>query len=278
MIDPRAPAVPRSRTHDRLGLVLASFAMLFAELALIRWVAAYQIYVAYFTNFVLLASFLGIGVGFLRARAPRDLSRYAPFALAGVALLVFAFRVVKVLGPERDIQTIFGLPAPPIWVVLPVIFLGVALAMALVAEGVARLFDRFEPLEAYRLDISGSLLGIVAFSGLSFLRVGPVLWGLVLAGLFLALSPEPLRPRAHPRRAIGAARVDRGVRDGFARTVRYVVPVLSRDGPRCRGDGRIADPRELPAAPVDPAGRRHCSRISTPSRTPISGRHPGPTC
>jgi hypothetical protein len=188
-------------------LVLASFTMLFAELALIRWVAAYQIYVAYFTNFVLLASFLGIGVGFLRAGAQRDLSRYAPLALAGAAGLVFAFRVVKVLGPDADIETIFGLPAPPIWIVLPVIFLSVVLSMALVAEGVGRLFARFEPLEAYRLDIAGSLLGIIAFSVLSFLQWGPISWGLVLGSLFLALSPEPLRPASHPRRTLGAVAV-----------------------------------------------------------------------
>ena len=37
----------------------ASFLMLFVELALIRWTSANNIYLAYFTNFVLLASFLG---------------------------------------------------------------------------------------------------------------------------------------------------------------------------------------------------------------------------
>jgi hypothetical protein len=121
--------------------------------------------------------------------------------------LVFAFRVVKVLGPEADIETIFGLPAPPIWIVLPAIFLSVVLAMALVAEGVGRLFGRFEPLEAYRLDIAGSLLGIIAFSVLSFLQVGPISWGLVLGSLFLALSPEPFRPASHPRRTVGAVAV-----------------------------------------------------------------------
>ena len=66
---------------ERPRLVLASFVMLFAELALIRWVSAYQIYVAYFTNFVLLASFLGIGVGFLRASRRTDF-RWAPAAFA----------------------------------------------------------------------------------------------------------------------------------------------------------------------------------------------------
>ena len=50
-------------------LVLLSFLMLFVELGLIRWAGAYVVYLSFFTNFVLLASFLGVGVGFLRAGA-----------------------------------------------------------------------------------------------------------------------------------------------------------------------------------------------------------------
>ena len=41
--------------------------MLFVELALIRWITANNVYVTEATNFVLLASFLGIGIGFLNA-------------------------------------------------------------------------------------------------------------------------------------------------------------------------------------------------------------------
>ena len=83
----------------------------------------------------------------------------------------------------------FGLPAPPTWLVLPVLFLGAAWVMACIARGVAELFERFEPLEAYRLDIAGSLLGIVAFSALSFLSAGPLVWGVVLGVCFLGLAP-----------------------------------------------------------------------------------------
>ena len=43
----------RFRVGERRRLVVASFLMLFTELALIRWVSAYQVHVAYFTNFVL---------------------------------------------------------------------------------------------------------------------------------------------------------------------------------------------------------------------------------
>ena len=56
---------------DRARLVLLSFLMLFVELALIRWSGSNVVYLAYFSNFVLLGSFLGIGLGFLRARPER---------------------------------------------------------------------------------------------------------------------------------------------------------------------------------------------------------------
>jgi len=41
---------------------LASFLVLFLEIALIRWMPAYIRLLSYFSNFILLASFLGIGV------------------------------------------------------------------------------------------------------------------------------------------------------------------------------------------------------------------------
>ena len=42
--------------------------MLFLELALIRWLGANVVHLSYFSNFVLLGSFLGIGLGFLISR------------------------------------------------------------------------------------------------------------------------------------------------------------------------------------------------------------------
>src|SRR5262245_51774157 len=48
-------------------LFVASFLVLFLETALIRWMPAYVRLLAYFSNFILLASFLGIGIGCLLA-------------------------------------------------------------------------------------------------------------------------------------------------------------------------------------------------------------------
>lgn len=175
-------------------LILLSALMLFVELALIRWAGSNVIYLSYFSNFVLLGSFLGIGLGFLRARARTDLFPWAPVALALLAVFIMAFRVeIDRSGSEL---IFFGSPEPtglPTWVMLPIIFVVVATAMAFIAEGVARTFILFEPLEAYRLDILGSIFGILGFTGLSFLSAPPVAWGLIVAALFVVLLADRIR-------------------------------------------------------------------------------------
>ena len=85
--------MPTWRLPTRLRLVLLSCLMLFVELALIRWTGSNVIFLSYFSNFVLLGSFLGIGLGFLRANARLNLFPYAPVALALFVGLVLIFRV-----------------------------------------------------------------------------------------------------------------------------------------------------------------------------------------
>ena len=63
----------------RLRIFLVSFTLLFFELLCIRWIPAYVRYLSYFTNFILLASFLGMGLGTLAAR--RATFRFPPFPL-----------------------------------------------------------------------------------------------------------------------------------------------------------------------------------------------------
>lgn len=173
---------------DKARLVLLSFLMLFVELALIRWTGSNVVYLSYFSNFVLLGSFLGIGVGFLRARAKVDLFPWAPVVLAFLVVFVHVFPVeIDRSGSQLIYFGTFLKTGLPTWVTLPVVFMAAALIMEMIAEGVARTFRRFESLEAYRLDIIGSIVGIVAFSVLSFLRAPPVAWGVVAAALFVVL-------------------------------------------------------------------------------------------
>jgi hypothetical protein len=170
--------------------------MLFVELALIRWLGANVIYLSFFSNFVLLGSFLGIGIGFLGARSRSNLFAWAPVLLA---LLVSFVAIAPVSAACGGSQVIFfgctdtpsGLP---IWVTLPVIFVAVAIVMASIAQGVARSFVEFEALEAYRLDILGSLAGIVGFTLLSFLGAPPIVWGAIVCALLFALQYPSIRP------------------------------------------------------------------------------------
>ncbi len=181
--------------QGRVRLVVLSALMLFVELILIRWPAENNIYLRYLTNLVLLASFLGVGVGFLRATARRDLFPYAPIALALFALFVVLFPVQQSrIGDVPVLRGIAGLPALPVWVSLPLIFGGAAVVMALIAEGVARTFRTFEALQAYRLDVLGSIAGIVGFSLLAFLGMRPVAWILLACIGFLFVLDRPIRP------------------------------------------------------------------------------------
>jgi SAM-dependent methyltransferase len=178
-------------SRERIDLFLASFLMLFVELMLIRWAGAYVVYLSYFANFVLLGSFLGIGIGFLRAHKAPDLFRWAPVVLTFFVCLVRAFPVT--IDRTGGNLVYFGVQEHglPIWVMLPFVFVATAITMATVAHGVSVRFARFAALEAYRLDILGSIAGIVTFSVLALLGLGPIAWGLVIAGVFLFLFGRP---------------------------------------------------------------------------------------
>jgi hypothetical protein len=169
-------------------LVTLSLLMLFVELALIRWTAANNVHLANITNFVLLASFLGIGVGFLSAGARYSLFRVAPVSLAVLVgfALAFPVKLVSLRGPH-EFEGISGHYPLSQWVSLPIIFVLVVLVMSGLGQATARTFTNFEPLDAYRYDIIGSVVGIALFSGLSFIGLPPIAWGAVVAVLFVLL-------------------------------------------------------------------------------------------
>ncbi|HET7475401.1 MAG TPA: hypothetical protein VFJ97_05180 [Dermatophilaceae bacterium] len=199
-VEAAPPAQPG--TGDRSRLVLASALMLFVELALIRWASSNNLYLVHLTNFVLLASFLGIGLGFLRGGRGRDLFPLAPVLLAGLVGFVLAFPVRTGTRDGSWVLTgLFGMPPLPRPVSLTVVFLLTVATMTAIAQRVARLFARFDALTAYRLDIVGSLSGIAAFAGLSFLRTPPLGWAIGAAAAFAVLLGR--RARGWP--AVGTA-------------------------------------------------------------------------
>src|SRR2546430_8156210 len=77
-----------------LNLFLVGFLVLFLELACIRWLAAYVVFLQFFTNVVLIASFLGMSCGCLAARQPRDWLGYFPYIALGTVVAALALRGV----------------------------------------------------------------------------------------------------------------------------------------------------------------------------------------
>jgi spermidine synthase len=183
----------RGLLSERVRLVMLSFLMLFVELALIRWAGANILYLSYFSNLILLGSFLGIGLGFLWAgKGGRPLFPFTPIALAALVAFIRFFPVkVTVSGTELIFFNNLKRSGLPREVVLPIIFAAVAATMFFLADGVARAFSRFDHLVAYRLDLIGSVLGILAFSALSVLWLPPLAWGVVVVVLLgLLLLPR----------------------------------------------------------------------------------------
>jgi hypothetical protein len=172
-------------------LVLTSATLLFVELVLLRWIPANVTYIGFFSNFLLMASFLGIGVGILLGRRLANVA-WSPFP----ALLLLV--VALILGAKLDVQIrasneiFFGLAestaADTNFLVLPLVFLLVAALLAALALPLGALLRSMPPLHAYALDIAGSIGGIALFTGLSVLSSQPPVWFGVLAVLLAGLA------------------------------------------------------------------------------------------
>lgn len=173
-----------------------SFLILFFELALIRYLPGYVRVFGFYLNFVLIATFLGMGVGLLRARAASRLRWLAlPVTLVLLAA-VYLLADVLVQVPADPDEVLWAI-YPAQWEthrtlgVLPtttILFVLCALFFVPLGALLGREFARFRPLVAYSLDIGGSLAGILAFGILSALRTAPAVWFAIGAAVWVALS------------------------------------------------------------------------------------------
>lgn len=164
----------------RYRLFLLSFLILFLELALIRFIPAHMRLVAYFSNLILLGTFLGIGLGVCLSRRKINFISYFPIALFGLMVFITVFRIVDVnlVTPEIIFFTMWPEQMLKVEseVILPIIFTLNALVFIPLGQQLGQLFSHFSPLEAYTLDILGSIAGIVSFTCISYLALPAPIW------------------------------------------------------------------------------------------------------
>lgn len=193
------PADGGSLRRVRLRIFLLSFALLFFELLCIRWIPAYVRYLSYFTNFILLASFLGIGLGLLSARRPAF--RFPSFPLLLCALVsVVALNRFELNIASTDVlyfgSGTTGFARAESFILLPLVFTFVAAAFIPLARSLGLLFTQLPPLTAYTFDILGSLAGTAAFFLIGYFALPPIYWFAILGSLVLLLSTRASLIRA----------------------------------------------------------------------------------
>ncbi len=183
-------------------IFLASFLVLFLEVVLIRWMPAYVRLLSYFSNFILLASFLGIGIGCLLAPVRRGLFKWFPVVLTAVIAAVYFVRLEIAVPESGSIYFTSGSAAPKVTVestmLLPIVFVIVAALFAALAQRMAREMAALPPLGAYTLNLAGSLAGVAAFALMSWLESPPVVWFGVAAAVavpLLAITAGRPNPR-----------------------------------------------------------------------------------
>ncbi|HVH89736.1 MAG TPA: hypothetical protein VM912_23670 [Terriglobales bacterium] len=182
-------------------LFVLSVLGLFFEMLMIRWLSSEIRIFAYYKNFVLIACFLGFGLGAALCRR-----RVHPLATA-VPIVFFAVLVAAPIPGLHDavvnLTTLVGMTSQTqIWEIATpdsVAYGALALAIVAVAPLFACVVLTFVPFgqiigsmletaprgpRGYTINVIGGLLGIVLYTLTCFFNQPPAIWFLVGAGLF----------------------------------------------------------------------------------------------
>lgn len=198
-------------TPDELGgfsyrqLALVSILGLFLELLLIRWVSSEIRVFAYFKNFVLIACFLGFGLGcYLYRRRVTLLSILLPLLTLSIivelpwpSLRLLIADLPSLVGATSDMH-LWEVPEINGWfllvallaaiVIIVPIFCLLTFAFIPLGQLVGWYFDKARNLiSAYTVNIFGSLAGIALYTFLCFLYQPPAIWFLLAGAMMVVL-------------------------------------------------------------------------------------------
>jgi SAM-dependent methyltransferase len=180
-------------TQIFVEIFIFSFAALFLELAIIRWLSSEIRIFAYFKNLALMASFLGFGLGFYLHEKANKLFKYFPillyilsFIIAGASRLGITYVIFADPRQYFLLGSGFGdhiaNSAPQLFetlkaliVIVSIFFLVVALFASLTAR-LGALMNQVKPISGYSINVLGSLIGIIGFSVVSYFWLPPYIW------------------------------------------------------------------------------------------------------
>lgn len=185
-------------------IFLISVLGLFLEMLLIRWIGTEVRIFAYLQNTILVACFMGLGLGFFSSRKPINLH--------WVLIPLIVFLVFMAIPPARtalgkisDLLSVLDdfviwnfvtATSSAIKVILVIIgLLGTYCLLFLTVDAfvpIGRLLGRLiddhpNTIWAYSVNVAGSLAGTWLFVLVSFLNQPPFTWFLILSGLMLVL-------------------------------------------------------------------------------------------
>ncbi|MFH1428128.1 MAG: hypothetical protein ABIH39_00110 [Candidatus Margulisiibacteriota bacterium] len=175
----------KSINKNAVNLFLISFIVLFLELFSIRFLSSTIFIVGFFTNLILVSSFLGLGVGMFWADR-KPLINYFPLVLLTYFLFAFVFERVAFTAPlgTGEIFHDYYVKGVPFYFVIIFAYIINAILFIPLGQLFAKYFKCFPSLTAYSINIAGNLIGILAFSLLAYLQTPPQVW-FVFLFLFL---------------------------------------------------------------------------------------------
>jgi SAM-dependent methyltransferase len=184
-------------TKSRIRLiVLVTMLSLLLELVLIRWLASVFPVYSFYKNFTMLACFLGLGAGYAVAErqpcAPALVLPMLALFVGVITLLRYDTGALYLIFSVGWLST-FDLP---VYFLLGASFIVCACICYPVGQLCGKLLHSSNSLNAYGLNLMGSILGVMALFVMSLYWLPPVIWFAITGGIMLlfVLSRDDFMP------------------------------------------------------------------------------------
>ncbi|MBI5643931.1 MAG: hypothetical protein HY954_10715 [Deltaproteobacteria bacterium] len=174
-----------SERKQAFNLFLISFLSLFGEMVFIRYLSSNIYLLSYYKNAVLIAIFLGLGIGFMVSRSKRNPVEFLPLATLVLVCIIIYFNDYLRIDLDYNLKDESIWPefwantrarSVPIFGVLIVFYIMMTLYFIPLGQETMRAMAAFKPLKAYSINIAGALAGIIAFSVAGWLWTTPLVW------------------------------------------------------------------------------------------------------